>query len=64
MMKWKVFLFFLFLFLRLCLVKCKMFSKRKIFSCVWWHFKKYFEKHFLVVGCVIENIIENTFSVT
>ena len=58
------FCFFLFLFLRLCLVKCKMFSKCKIFSGVWWYFKKYFEKYFLVVGCVIENTIENTFSVT
>ena len=40
----------------------KYFSKKKIFSGVWWHFKKYFEKYFLVFGCVLENTIENTFS--
>ena len=50
------------LILRLCLVQCKMFSKCKIFSSVWWHFKKYFEKYFLVFGCVLENTMENTFS--
>ena len=34
----------------------------KIFSSVWLHFKKYFEKYFLVFGCILENIIKNTFS--
>ena len=34
----------------------------KIFSCVWLHFKKCFEKYFLVFGCILENTIENTFS--
>ena len=33
-----------------------------MFSCVWLHFKKCFEKYFLVFGCVLENTIENTFS--
>ena len=41
--------------------KC-YFSKRKMFLCVWLHFKKCFEKYFLVFGCVLENTIENTFS--
>ena len=30
-----------------------------MFSCVWLHFKKYF----LIFGCVLENTIENTFSI-
>ena len=34
-----------------------------MFSCVWLHFKKCFEKYFLVFGCVLENTIENTFSI-
>ena len=38
------------------------FPERKIFSCVWLHFKKCFGKYFLVFGCVLENTIENTFS--
>ena len=42
--------------LRLRLFQCK------IFSSVWLHFKKCFEKYFLVFGCVLENTIENTFS--
>ena len=33
-----------------------------MFSCLWLHFKKCFEKYFLVFGCVLENTIENTFS--
>ena len=33
-----------------------------MFSCVWLHFKKNFEKYFLVFGYVLENTIENTFS--
>ena len=33
-----------------------------MFSCVWLHFKKCFEKYFLMFGCVFENTIENTFS--
>ena len=33
-----------------------------MFSCVWLHFKKCFEKYFLVFGCILENTIENTFS--
>ena len=41
--------------------KC-YFPERKMFSCVWLHFKKCFEKYFLVFGCVIKNTIENTFS--
>ena len=41
--------------------KC-YFLERKIFLCVWLHFKKYFEKYFLMFGCVLENTIENTFS--
>ena len=32
-----------------------------MFSCVWLHFKKCFEKYFLVFSCVLENTIENTF---
>ena len=32
-----------------------------MFSCVWLHFKKCFRKYFLMFGCVLENIIENTF---
>ena len=48
--------------LRLRLVHIKVFSERKMFSCVWLHFKKYFEKYFLMFGYVLENIIENTFS--
>ena len=39
-----------------------LFSGKKIFSCVWLHFKKCFEKYFLMFGCVLENTIENTFS--
>ena len=30
-------------------------------SSVWLHFKKCFEKYFLVFGCVLENTIKNTF---
>ena len=41
--------------------KC-YFSERKMFSCVWLHFKKCSGKYFLVFGCVLENTIENTFS--
>ena len=41
--------------------KC-YFPKRKMFSCIWLHFKKCFEKYFLVFCCVLENTIENTFS--
>ena len=33
-----------------------------MFSCVWLHFKKCFEKYSLVFGCVLKNTIENTFS--
>ena len=33
-----------------------------MFSCVWLHFKKCFEKYFMMFGCVLENTIENTFS--
>ena len=33
-----------------------------MFSYVWLHFKKCFEKYFLVFSCVLENTIENTFS--
>ena len=33
-----------------------------MFSCLWLHFKKCFEKYFLVFGCVLKNTIENTFS--
>ena len=33
-----------------------------MFSCVWLHFKKIFEKYFLMFGCILENTIENTFS--
>ena len=32
-----------------------------MFSCIWLHFKKCFEKYFLIFGCVLENTIENTF---
>ena len=39
-----------------------LFSGKKIFSCVWLHFKKCFEKYFLMFGCVLENTIKNTFS--
>ena len=43
---------------------CKCyFSERKMFSCVWLHFKKCFEKYFLVFSCVLENTIENIFSI-
>ena len=40
----------------------RYFPERKMFSCVWLHFKKCFEKYFLMFGCVLENTIENTFS--
>ena len=40
--------------------KC-YFPEKKIFSCVWLHFKKCFGKYFLMFGCVLEKIIENTF---
>ena len=33
-----------------------------MFSYVLLHFKKCFEKYFLMFGCVLENAIENTFS--
>ena len=33
-----------------------------MFSCDWLHFKKCFEKYFLMFGCVLESTIENTFS--
>ena len=42
--------------LRLCLIRVKAFPKifyfpeRKMFSCVWLHFKKFSEKYFLVFG--------------
>ena len=36
--------------LRLCLVCVKAFPERKMFSCVWLHFKKFSEKYFLVFG--------------
>ena len=39
-----------------------LFPERKMFLCVWLHFKKCFEKYFLVFGCVLENTIENIFS--
>ena len=59
--------------IRLCLVHVKYFRKinifqkcyfreRKIFSNVLLHFKKCFEKYFLMFCCVLENTIENTFS--
>ena len=51
-----------FMVVRLCLVDVKYFPERKIFSSIWLHFKKCFEKYFLVFGCVAENNIENTFS--
>ena len=38
------------------------FPERKMFSCVWLHFKKCFEKYFLMFSCVLENTIENTLS--
>ena len=38
-----------------------LFSGKENVSCVWLHFKKYFKKYFLIFGCVLENIIENTF---
>ena len=41
--------------------KC-YFPEKKMFSCVWLHFKKIFGKYFLMFGCVLENTIENTFS--
>ena len=44
------------------MVHVKVFPERKMFSCVWLHFKKCFKKYFLVFGCVLENTIENTFS--
>ena len=39
----------------------KYFPKRKIFSSVWLHSKKYFGKYFLVFGCILENALENPF---
>ena len=48
--------------IRLRLVRVKVFSERKMFSCVWLHFKKCFGKYFLIFGCILENTIENTFS--
>ena len=47
--------------LRLCLVRVKAFPEKKMFSCVWLHFKKIFGKYFLMFGCILENTIENTF---
>ena len=53
---------------RLRLVRVKVFpenryfSEKKMFLCVWLHFKKCFGKYFLMFGCVLENTIENTFS--
>ena len=44
------------------LSRLRTFPERKMFSCVWLHFKKCFEKYFLMFGYVLENIIENTFS--
>ena len=32
-----------------------------MFLCVWLHFKKCFEKYFLMFCCVLQNTIENTF---
>ena len=52
---------------RLRLVRVKVFPEnryfpgKKIFSCVWLHFKKCFGKYFLMFGCVLENTLENTF---
>ena len=34
-----------------------------MFSCVWLHFKKCFGKYLLIFGCILENTIENTFSI-
>ena len=48
--------------LRLCLVRVKAFPEKKMFSCVWLHFKKNFGKYFLMFGCILENTIKNTFS--
>ena len=39
----------------------KYFPKRKIFSSVWLHSKKYFGKYFLVFGYILENALENPF---
>ena len=56
------------MWLRLRLVHVKVFlenryfPEKKMFSCVWLHFKKCFGKYFLMFGCVLENTIENTFS--
>ena len=47
--------------LRLRLVRVKVFPEKKMFSCVWLHFKKIFGKYFLMFGCILENTIENTF---
>ena len=47
--------------IRLRLVRVKVFSERKMFSCVWLHFKKCFGKYFLMFGCVLENTIETHF---
>ena len=54
--------------IQICILGCvwlgvKYFQERKIFSNVWLHFKKCFGKYFLVYGCVLENTIENTFSI-
>ena len=50
----EVYKFYLFIYFwlcfRLCLVHVKAFPERKIFSCVWLHFKKFSEKYFLVFG--------------
>ena len=35
---------------RLCMVRVKPFPKRKMFSCVWLHFKKFSGKYFLMFG--------------
>ena len=40
----------------------KIFSGNENISSVWLHFKKCFEKYFLVFGCILKNIIKNTFS--
>ena len=47
--------------LRLRLVRVKAFPEKKMFSCVWLHFKKIFGKYFLMFGYILENTIENTF---
>ena len=39
---------------RLCLVRVKAFPEKKMFSCVWLHFKIFFEKYFLVFGKEVE----------